>query len=503
MTTRRQKGDSNRFRPDAFASSAAFERGLLANLVALRCGVLSDPEEITMLWWLQQISWREGGIEQFAERFLEANQDRIGTRSMHKFGMAKGQIYTAEQVRIVREELASEEDFPLRGERKADLGLAGFLGGEHSRVNYTPESTYPNSYPVSQFTKLCECCAMQLAEHLKSVATNPAGGTLKDGLWNFPGLWQALVAWREKDIAAAEGSVLETEITRKVAEELDFALQSRAFVLIEGREGVGKTEAAKSWCAKHPGQAIYVRLESGSDEATLYRSIARSLGTACSYGRKATEMRLRVQDALQPGQLMLVLDEAHFLWPQSDRAARSAPKRVDWLRTALVDFGVPVALISTPQYFKLACDKFRKGGWNANQIERRLTHTVLLPEALRDEEMESLARWYFPNLSAADTARICMAASGEIGFLTVFRHLRQRMDFVARCHPRKSEAQCLDLVLREHPAANPPAPAAVPAAPARLLQAHCRPNEQPVPTRGVAPANLPIIRREQSALAMT
>lgn len=117
-------------------------------------------------------------------------------------------------------------------------------------------------------------------------------------------------------------------------------------------------------------------------------------------------MRARVQDALQAGHLMLVIDEAHFLWPQSERSQRSVPMRIEWVRTALVDFGVPVALISTPQYFARSCAKFMKGGWNANQVQRRLTHTVVLPDTICEAEVEAVAVRYFPHAAGGDIKRM-------------------------------------------------------------------------------------------------
>ena len=86
MQTRRQNPATREFRQDAFASSAEFERGILGNLVAARCHKLTDRGEIALIWWLQQISWREGGLEAFAREFLEANRERT-------MGVAGGNLW--------------------------------------------------------------------------------------------------------------------------------------------------------------------------------------------------------------------------------------------------------------------------------------------------------------------------------------------------------------------------------------------------------------------------
>jgi hypothetical protein len=215
---------------------------------------------------------------------------------------------------------------------------------------------------------------------------------------------------------------------------LDFALQQRAFVLIEGREGIGKTEAAENWCARHPGRAIYVKLESGGDDGTFYRCLARQIGTASSCS--PSEMRIRLEDALQMGHIMLVLDESHFLWPA--RQSKVAPHRVDWLRTALIDYQVPVAVVSTPQFFENQCTRFRRIGWNANQIQRRLTETLTLPEQLEVKDVLAVARCVFPTVDEATLKRIGAFALGSIGYLTSIKHVRQLADFEQTKQPSLS-----------------------------------------------------------------
>ena len=461
--TRHQSPEERQFRQDAFASSPEYERGVLGNLVASRCQKLSDPEEIAMLWWLQQISWRDGGLERFAAEFFEANHASIGTRSMFQYGMKEGQIYTRAQVRKVRAEMDDREarHFPLRGEiDDDDAALDLFASDDPARQieARARAANYPTSYPATAFVEACERHLedMRLEEILKRALVDPQSESLRKGLWNFPGLWDALCAWRQREINLIRERIVETSVTRQVYEELDFARETRSFVLIEGREGIGKSEAARAWCTQHPGQAVYVSLESGNDEVTLFRSIGRKIGTACSLGRKATEIKARIEEALQPGHLMLVIDEGHFIFPQTERAERSAPKRIDWLRTALIDFGVPIALISTPQRFARSCERFRKAGWNSNQIQRRVARTALLPRELTKKDMVAIAKHYFPLAPAQDALLIAGAAALTIGFLGTIANLRKRVNFLTSRRPGVSETALLALALGEI-IAKPPA----------------------------------------------
>lgn len=439
MTTRSQSWENRTFRQEAFASSTELERGILGNLVAARCSKLTDREEIAVLWWLQQVSWREGGLAALAEEFLKMNEAEIGTSTMHKFGRQRGQFYTEEQVREI------EGDFCPMGNPPYRTYLLGSFPELRSIAGY-PNPKGPARFPVVPLVSGCRLSVDDLVQLLQRALVDPSS-SLKKERWNFRRFWDALVAFRSREVAATRSRFVETDIAAAIFEELDFSLETKSFVLIEGHAGIGKTEAAKNWCARHPGRAVYVRLESGSDETSLFRCIARAVGTACSCSRKTSEVRARLEDALQPGHLMLCLDESHFLWPQSDRAKRSAPKRVDWLRSALIDFSVPVALISTPQYFANACEKFRSGGWNATQIERRLAPAVVLPETPSMESVTAVTRHYFPNATTKETKLIAGAALTSIGFLTTIVHLRKRVDFLKSRHPEVLESAHLKTAL--------------------------------------------------------
>lgn len=467
MPTRKQEPEGRQFRQDAFASSSQFESGVLGNLVAARCQLLADREEIAMLWWLQRISWREGGLEKFAEQLLEEFGSEVGTASMRVYGTQPGRVYTADEVKVVRGELyrctsRAVARFPLRGE----LVLSGQIQDPDLNYSEVAEAhrrapNHPENYPAASFMAECHVTSCALADHFRQHLVDPAAVSLRQALRNFPALWSVLERIRSREVAAGRSQIVETEVTRQVHEALDYAFESRGFVLVEGREGIGKSEAVRSWCAQHPGQAVYVSLEAGSDETTLYRSIARAVGTACSYQRKAVEMRTRIQDALQHGHLMLVLDEAHFLWPMSGRSERASPKRVDWLRTALIESRVPVALVSTPQFFERQCERFRRSGWNANQIQRRLAHTTRLPDTLSNADALAVARWYFPLMSAAEVKRIAGVAILTIGYLTTISHLRKRVDFFAKRSTGESESQLVEKALGEIlPDISKPAPAA-------------------------------------------
>ncbi len=447
MPTRKQSTETKVFRQDAFASSSEYERGILGNLLAARCQRLTDREEIALMWWLQGISWAEGGLQAFAASFIESHLENFCPPSFRKLGVDRNRIYGPDEIKTIRAPFDNQgrHRLALRGERfLVDWEIFD------SRSETEEEALrHPEAYSGRDLIEIFVPSTGELVDWIQNALVNPASVGLKTRLGYFSEIYSALQTLRSKRGAEAGGRLVQTAVTQQVFEELDYALESKSFVLIEGREGIGKSEAARAWAAMRPGLAVYVALECGSDETTLYRAIARQIGTSCTYARKAVEVRMRVQDALQPGQLMLVIDEAHFLWPQSERSERTAPKRLDWLRTALIDFGVPVALISTPQYFSRQCDRFRKCGWNANQIQRRLVRTASLPETLGEADAVAVAQSYFPGLSAREVRRVAGVALLSIGYLSTIGHLRKRVDFLARRNPDAGELELVGQAIQE------------------------------------------------------
>lgn len=127
----------------------------------------------------------------------------------------------------------------------------------------------------------------------------------------------------------------------------------------------------------------------------------------------------------------------------------SRDRSYGWLRTALIDHDVPVAIISTPQYFATQCDRFRQGGWNANQIQRRVAHTERLPESLSIADMQAVIRLNFPEVPTAKVFDIAILATGSLGFVGAIGHLRKRLDFLVSRKGVRSQATILDQLIAE------------------------------------------------------
>src|ERR1035437_6034360 len=209
-------------------------------------------------------------------------------------------------------------------------------------------------------------------------------------------VWAALDDYRGKWISELP-AYPETAVSRKVAEALNYSQSSRTLALIDGPARIGKTFAARAYCERSGGLARYVQIPCSNDEASFFRAIGQALGVSSSLQLKAGEIRARVDEVLQAGDLMLVFDEAHYLWPQHWRPYAS-PFRVNWINTALVNHNVPVALVTTPQFYASQQRVERLTYWTSEQFIGRIGHVERLPNRLGRADLVKVAEAIAPGL---------------------------------------------------------------------------------------------------------
>src|SRR5260370_5785777 len=178
-------------------------------------------------------------------------------------------------------------------------------------------------------------------------------------------------------------------IGKEVFETLDHALKIGKMAVIEGESGSGKTTAVEAWWAAHQGQVRFVSLSGITHKTGFFQKLATAIGLAASK-RKATDMQVKVEEFFRKTQLMLVIDEAHYLWPQHERS-HSNPELVDWVNTALVNQKVPVALICTDQFAKLKARVEKRTGWTSEQLEHRVKRYKKLSSTPTKADLETVA----------------------------------------------------------------------------------------------------------------
>jgi hypothetical protein len=420
MSRTRHAAEDSEFRQERYMSSPELNRGLLANCVAARIQTLRDPEHRKLVWWLQKVSWQHGGLDKLAAEIIQRWPERFETKAMQQLGTGPGRIYSAEECRKVRQSCDSNAHdkvgtaFPLRSDVKSlclrRLNCEDFL--DVSRIHEYPKWSYtrqlraastraarrqPDSYPASAFSEYClkEAKAALGRFLFERLCLDPAVEINEDALWYFPGLADSLSGLYAIHAAEASERAPVTEIGTKIEEALDYAIAERGLVVVDGVARIGKTFSVKAWCEAHPGQARYIQVPSSNDDMSFYRAICEGLGLGSARSYKALELRAKIEDTVAESGLILVFDEGHYLWPVRNQR-RAAPHRINWILTQLVNMGVPVAIITTPQFTR-SQQAVEKNGWSSEQLIGRILHYERLPDKLTDDDLGAVAGYWMPS----------------------------------------------------------------------------------------------------------
>lgn len=395
-------------------------RGISAVCTAARAALLEDPKQRELLWWIQAQSLHSGGLRKIVAGLLEQFPDRLGSRSMLK-DLRNTEVFTGKELYRVQCELGLNQN-RLEGLAAAALrNLAAQEDGsccvqeaerDFSRADLVDFCREQATEKLGAFLiDLCinPCISLTHPSDDESgfdsyiEGTRDQFPTLKT--WDFDlaqvpyfhGLLSALQAFKENQEAAQKATFTLTEIGRQVWESLDFSLERKGMVLIEGLEGRGKSAALKAWCDSNSGRARWVSLKGTSGKANVFRAIAKALGIAGGYTFKAIQLQNRIEDVLQRSGLMLCLDEAHWLFDQRPKMY-SRPELVDWINTALCNENIPVALCATPQFLDSVKQAADQVNWNFRQWRRRVKKFVQLPDWNTPADLTQVARKILPGI---------------------------------------------------------------------------------------------------------
>jgi len=426
MSTRHEK-TSGPLSQERYMSSNEFTelRGISGVAVSARAAVLLNTSKKKFIWWLQKISLDEGGLKRFTRELLEMFPDRIGTPDMHKEKVCPGKVYPSTLVDSVERALGLRDvfnnkpalpkpgsaliqlcrDFALRQRGHSDApaysGAREIPSMEEFLIDLCVNPRIYFDEPGEQVDFSSVESGLAIAE-FSELSRNDFK---KANLVYFRDIVGALFEYKTRQEAAARDKFHLTAIGREIWKTLDYAIASRGMVVLDGLEGRGKTQAVKAWCELHSGQARFVSLKGIANKTTAFREIAKALGIASSYGRTATEMQARIEDVLKRSKLMLVVDEAHFVFNQS-RRIYSRPELVDWIDTAICNQGIGIALVTTPQFIVCMTRAADQVEWNYRQFRRRVKRWVKLPAVNPEADIKSVARSVFPKADAGMISKI-------------------------------------------------------------------------------------------------
>jgi hypothetical protein len=197
---------------------------------------------------------------------------------------------------------------------------------------------------------------------------------------------------------------------------------------MEGEARTGKSFAAHAWCEQHPGVARFVEVPPSNDDSGFFRALARGLGLGNFLKYKVCDIRERVESVLLTGDLILVLDEAQRLWPQRN-LRRCFPGRIVWIM-AMANHGVPIAMVSTPQFLTTQ-RAVEKSGWNSAQLTGRIKHYEPLPLDLAQADLMAVAKSVLPEADSQVLRALAIYARSSARYLAAIDSISTRARYLA------------------------------------------------------------------------
>lgn len=398
-------------------------RGVSAVPVAYRAAALLSAAKRDFIWWLQGESLVDGGFRRLGRELLDQFPERIGTKNMHKAKVQPGKLYSAnlqpagadgflcsyakdagsEPQKLSGDELLAQcrREALTYSDRKRESWQAPVPLRDLSIEEFLVELCINPKVVFSLTQNDAEICGVELEVEL-AMESDP-------GLSSYHFSWAevdyfrdiigALVEYRARKEKAVRENFYVTEIGRQIWDSLDFAFRTRSMILVYGREGRGKTEAVKAWAQLHSGQARFISLKGIATKTAAFREIALALGITASYNLTGANLQSKIEDVLKMSGLMLVIDEAHFLFNQSQRT-KARPELIDWLDTAIANRKLPVALCTTPQFMDCMARAAYQVEWNYNQFRRRVKRWIPLPEENTEADIAGVAEKVFAGASS-------------------------------------------------------------------------------------------------------
>lgn len=354
----------------ASAEEYAEQRGIQGTAVAAKASLYRDERKRTLLFSLQALSLKEGGFRQFAKEFLPMFPDRIepGVGSVER----------------------SLPDFltSLCVDPKIQIVLPG-----ENEDQIDQERDY--------------ACVQDDSINMLDWREARLSG--------FKNIIGALLEFFQRRQKTVWADFVVTSIGKQVVEKLKYAARTRTMITIEADAGRGKTEATKVFCEANPGAAVMVSLTGNADKTTFFRLISRARGLPATAAMNCNKMRLRVEDFFQRSKLMLVIDEAHHLWPPGKRTCRN-PELIDWIDTALCNYGVPVVLVATKEFSRRRGRVEEVSGWNSEQFRRRNRRHVIIDDLPTREDLVAVARKLLPEATNTTVERLLDYAQSTGGY---------------------------------------------------------------------------------------
>ena len=184
--------------------------------------------------------------------------------------------------------------------------------------------------------------------------------------------------------------LIDTVVTRRVQEALDYARDKHAMVTVAGPTGRGKTLTARYWARNNNhGRSKYIRVPSGCSRVTLVQELCRACGISVN-GKKTNLLEARLRSAFGPRNVLIV-DEAGHLMPRTGKSTNA----IELLRDLHDICGCGVCMIFTDVYVSEM-----KHGSLADYFEQylgRIKLEINIPKKVTEDEINSILAVYHPD----------------------------------------------------------------------------------------------------------
>lgn len=380
--------------------------GINGTEVAAKVHLLNHPSKRQLLFFIQAQSLEPGGLRKMADDFLAVFPDRIGTPAMHRLGTKPGKVYSGEDAKEICRDLDLHEVNSVGDDFEYPTLKAGKLAVEDAVARCYRQFDLPNF--------LIGLCTNP---NLPLFTPDEPNADRNPGLKVFKDLVPALFAYQQLYSARLLDNFVMTAPARQIFKVADRVTRSRKIGIVEGREGIGKTESLKTYCKSKPWEFRFFSLKGISDRTSFFNTLCEGFGLPSGRNQSVADMRVRTERFMRVAKIGLAIDEGHYLLPQGERI-RTQPELLNWLYTSCTNFGIPVLLSTTSLFYSRLARLEHQIKSNAWQFLRRNPYYELLNAPL-PKEVEAIAKKLLP----ANADLIDYAMTYSLGTKKQYAHL--------------------------------------------------------------------------------